>query len=63
MPRFQEDANRHATVPLVVPSSWVEQLIAAANTRGVSRSDLIRDAIRQAGLVAERPLVSATKTS
>lgn len=53
MPKFQGYANRHATVPLVVPSGWVEQLNAAATERGISRSDLIREAIRQAGLVAD----------
>lgn len=55
MPKFQEDASRRVSVPVVLPTGWVERLNRAATERRTTRSELIRDAIRQAGLLEETP--------
>jgi hypothetical protein len=45
MSGFQPHKDRTATIPLVVPLSWVDRLNLAATERGITRSQLIRNAV------------------
>jgi metal-responsive CopG/Arc/MetJ family transcriptional regulator len=45
--------DRTATIPIVVPMSWVDRLNAAAMERGITRSQLIRDAVDAAVFAAQ----------
>ncbi len=47
--------DRGATLPVVVPMSWVPRLNALARERGVARSALIRGVI-ESGLFTDRQM-------
>ncbi len=53
--------DRGATLPVVVPMSWVSRLNALARERGIARSALIRGAI-ESGLFTDKQVSEQAAT-